>query len=593
MGNRAATLIDVVRRWAQEKPDSLAFTFLADGESAEETLSFEELDRAARALAVRLQSSSMTGERALLVYPTGREYVVAFLGCLYGGVIPVPTYPPRRSQGLARLQGIAADCRPRIALATARLSEELGPRVLGIPHLESLEWIFAEVPGARCRVAADEWREPSLNETSLAFLQYTSGSTAEPKGVKVTHGNLMHNEEMIASALETRGDTTGVSWLPVYHDMGLIGNVLHALYVGGHCVLMSPHSFLQKPVRWLRAITRYGATTSGGPNFAYELCATKITPEQRSELDLSRWSLAFTGAEPIQPETLKRFARTFEPCGFRHEAFYPCYGMAETTLFVTGGARHEAPVVRTFDAGALERHLAVETDAGASGGHAITGCGRPWMSQRVVIVDPEGCRALPDRSIGEIWVSGASVAQGYWGRDRESEEAFEGRLSGSGDGPFLRTGDLGFLDKGELFVTGRLKDLIIIRGTNHYPQDIELTVERCHDALRPAGGAAFSVAVDGVERLVIVSEVDRIRQRSDDLREVFGAVRAALSEHHQLKPWAIALIKPGAIPKTSSGKIQRGRCRDQFQSGSLPVLAEWREPLMVATGAPEPASLTK
>ena len=571
--NEPSNLVDAVRGWSEETPDARAFTFLTDGDIEEQPMTFAELDTRARAIAALLQSDTAPGERALLVFPAGLEYITAFLGCLYASVVPVPTYPPRRTQGVAKLEGIAADCEPKLALTSTRLREDLSLRFASSIPLGSVRCLDVDVPIEE----AARWRAPSLRAEDLAFLQYTSGSTAEPKGVMVTHGNLMHNERMIAEALETPGDSIGVSWLPVYHDMGLIGNVLQAMFLGGHCVLMSPHAFLQRPLRWLDAISRYGATTSGGPNFAYELSAAKVTDEQKRELDLSAWSLAFTGAEPIRAETLERFARAFEPCGFRKEAFYPCYGMAETTLFVSGGKRSAPPVIRELDADSIERHQAIPVASDDSKARALVGCGRPWMGQRIAIVDPETMKALPDGAIGEIWVSGESVARGYWGRPRQTEETFGARLRDSGEGPFLRTGDLGFLMDGELFVTGRLKDLIIIRGTNHYPQDIEQTLEECHEAIRTAGSAAFSIPVAGEERLVLVCEIERAYQRNAELETVVEAVRSAIAQHHQQKPHAIVLIRPGTLSKTSSGKIQRRRCREQFLSGDLQLVAEWTE----------------
>jgi acyl-CoA synthetase (AMP-forming)/AMP-acid ligase II/acyl carrier protein len=364
--------------------------------------------------------------------------------------------------------------------------------------------------------------------------------------------------------------------------MGLIGGVLQPLYGGFPVTLMSPADFLQKPVRWLQAISRYKATTSGGPNFAYDLCVEKIKPEQLSCLDLSSWEVAFNGAEPVRSSTLERFAATFEPCGFRREAFYPCYGMAETTLIVSGGLKTRPPVVRQFDGAALEQNRVVAAEGEQENLREIVGCGQAWLDQKIAIADPEFLTPCTDEQVGEIWVSGPSVARGYWNRPEETEQTFRAYLADTGvsvagrsPGSFVRTGDLGFLQDGELFVTGRLKDLIIIRGRNHYPQDIELTVQKSHPALRPSAGAAFAVEVEGVERLVIAQEVERSYLRQLDVDEVVRAIRQAVSQQHELEVYAVVLLKTASIPKTSSGKIQRHACRVGFLNGSLDVVGEW------------------
>ncbi|MBV9790945.1 MAG: amino acid adenylation domain-containing protein, partial [Chloroflexi bacterium] len=407
---------------------------------------------------------------------------------------------------------------------------------------------------------------------TLAFLQFTSGSTAAPKGVMVSHGNLLHNEALIKQGFgHTDDNTTVVGWLPLYHDMGLIGNVLQPLYLGRPCVLMSPVAFLQSPFRWLQAISQYKATTSGGPNFAYDLCARKITPEQRATLDLSSWTVAFNGAEPIRNETLERFAATFAECGFRKEAFYPCYGLAEATLFVTGSVPRQPVVTATIDTAALERDRIVLAAPDADDAQTMVGSGRVWGDQILAIVDPAtGLRCASDQ-VGEIWVKGPSMAHGYWNQPEESERTFRARIADTGEGPFMRTGDLGFVRDGELFVTGRLKDLIIIRGRNHYPQDIELTVERSHPALRPGCGAAFSLNVNDEERLVVVQEVER-EHRNTPVDEMAAAVRKAVAEHHELQVYAVVLLRPNGILKTSSGKIQRNASRVAYLAGKLDVI---------------------
>ncbi|HEX8889429.1 MAG TPA: amino acid adenylation domain-containing protein, partial [Pyrinomonadaceae bacterium] len=571
---RALTLVDLLRGRAQLQPERPAYTFLIDGEQEELSLTYGELDRQARAIAAWLQPLVSPGDRVLLLYPPGLEYIAAFFGCLYAGAVAVPAYPPRRNRNLLRLQALVADAQASVALTTAPVLARISPLFSQNPYLEPLRWLTSD----SITVGIERhWQEPAINSEALAFLQYTSGSTSTPKGVMLTHGNLLHNEQIIQHAFQQSEESIILGWLPLYHDMGLIGNVIQPLYVGAPCVLMSPTAFLQKPVRWLEAISRYRATTSGGPNFAYDLCARKITEEQRATLDLDSWTVAFNGSEPIRQETMERFADTFAPCGFRREAFSPCYGLAEATLIVTGRSDQSLLLVKTIDARALENNLVVEAAAGPSEAaetKAMIGCGTVLMDQQLVIVEPESGRLCPPEQVGEVWIAGPSIAAGYWNRPEETERTFQARLAESGAGPFLRTGDLGFLQDGELYITGRLKDLIIIRGLNHYPQDIELTAERCSPALRPGYGAAFAVEVEGEEKLVLVQEVDH--RRRANFSEVIEQIIEAVAEGHEIQVHAVSLIRAGSIPKTSSGKIQRHACRAAFLERSLEVLAEWR-----------------
>ncbi|HWN44200.1 MAG TPA: fatty acyl-AMP ligase, partial [Thermoanaerobaculia bacterium] len=437
------SFIDVVRERAGRLGERCAFTFLGDGDTPTERLTYAEVDRKARSIAADLQRRGAQGERVLLLFPPGLDFVTAFLGCLYAGAVAVPAYPPSPGRGTGRLRSLLEDAKPRLALTTPPLLPRVEREVEGAVALEGL--------------LPEDWRPPAVGPDSLAFLQYTSGSTSTPKGVRVTHGNLIANERAIQHAFGQSEESVVVGWLPLYHDMGLIGNVLQPLWCGATCVLMSPLSFLQRPRRWLEAIGRFRGTTSGGPDFAYSLCVRKIPPAEREGLDLSSWRVAFNGAEPVRAATLDAFAEAFAPCGFHREAFYPCYGLAEATLFVSGGDPEVAPRV--------------------SGN--LVSCGRAWPGERITVVDPETGRELPAGEEGEICVSGPSVADGYW--------------EGESFGGFLRTGDLGRLDEdGELFVTGRLKDLIVVRGRNIYPHDVERTAEESHPALRPGGGAAFS-----------------------------------------------------------------------------------------------------
>ncbi|MBW4427886.1 MAG: fatty acyl-AMP ligase [Nostoc desertorum CM1-VF14] len=576
-----STLVELLSYRAKNQSEQKAYTFLQSTETEAVSLTYKELHLQAQAIAASLQSLNLVGERALLLYQPGIEFIAAFFGCLYAGVVAIPAYPPRRNQKLSRLQAIAADAQAKIVLTSQSLLHSLQTSFNEDDlELSGLHWLATD---DLSNDLAQAWQPPELNGNTLAFLQYTSGSTGTPKGVMITHGNLLHNERMIEKAFGHTDKTIVVGWLPVFHDMGLIGNVLQPIYLGVPCILMSPVEFLQKPIRWLQAISRYKATTSGGPNFAYDLCIRKVTPEQLATLDLSSWEVAFTGAEPVRGETLEQFASTFAPCGFRKEAFYPCYGMAETTLIVTGGEKTALPITCNVEKAALEQNRIVKQPDGGKDSQTIVGCGQSPSDQKVVIVDPQSLTLCDPEQVGEIWVAGPSVAQGYWNQPEETEKTFNAYLgdtnvnNSAASGPFLRTGDLGFLQDGELFITGRLKDVIIVRGQNHYPQDIELTVEKSHPSLRAGCGAAFAIDFKNSERLVVVQEVERSYLRKLNVQEVIGQLRQAVAAHHGLEVFASVLVKTGSIPKTSSGKIRRQACRSAFLSGTLDVVEDWSE----------------
>lgn len=567
---REQSIVDILQQRAFYQPNQTAYTFLNHGQTGDISLTYAELDRKAREIGALLQNLGLGGERALLMYPPGMDFIVAFFGCLYAGVVAVPAYPPRRNQSLDRLQSIVEDCQAKELLTTTSVWKDLERSFVQHPELSSLRWIATDNLVSNLN---QSWQPKGITADTLAFLQYTSGSTGTPKGVMVTHENLLHNEQMIKRAFGHSETTTHVSWLPLFHDMGLIGNVLQSLYNGTSSILMSPVDFLQKPLRWLEAISHYRATTSGAPNFAYDLCLRKITPEQRDSLDLSCWEVAFNGAEPVRAETLEQFARYFAACGFRRETFYPCYGMAEATLFISGGKKSQPPVIQTVDEKALQDNRVILVKAESENSRALVGAGQEWLDQKIVIVNSQSLTECPADEVGEIWVSGASVTQGYWNRPEQTQEIFHAYLADTKEGPFLRTGDLGFVrEDGELFVTGRLKDVIIIRGRNHYPQDIELTVEKSHPSLRYGCGAAFSVEVKGEERLIVVQEVERSYLRTINIDQVIGDIRQALTAQHGLQVYAVVLIKTGSIPKTSSGKIQRYLCRTKFLENKLEIL---------------------
>ncbi len=566
-------LIEILSHWAVEQGSKIAYTYLHDDGVRTENITYKQLFAKVQVIGNQLINRKISGERALLLYPSGLDYIGAFLGCLYAGVVAVPVYPPRKNRSIERILAIIADAKPAITLSTTDIGSDSEKKIkeAGIEHLA---WLTTD---AMIFPAEPVWETPLIDLQSLAFLQYTSGSTGTPKGVMVSHANLMHNQQMIQQAFDANQDTVLVGWLPLYHDMGLIGNVLGSLYTGGHAVLMSPVAFLQKPYRWLHAISQYKATHSGAPDFAYSLCVEKITPEQKATLDLSSWRIAYNGAEPIHAATLDRFDDAFAGCGFQKESFYPCYGMAEATLFATGGNRKMLPLIRTLSAAALEQNTAEWSAQDVSDARTLNlvGCGHAWLGQDVRVVHPDTQISCLEGEIGELWISGPSVAQGYWGQPDRTAETFQAQLHPPTETTYLRTGDLGFFKEGQFFITGRLKDLIIVRGRNHYPQDIERTAEQAHRALRPTCGAAFSVTRDGQERLVIVQELKREAMPHLNAAQVMQAIRQQVAVQHEVPIDQIVLIRTGSIPKTSSGKIQRNACRQLFLQDSLEKIAEW------------------
>jgi amino acid adenylation domain-containing protein len=577
------TVIDWLLRRATLSPHAVAYLVLDDAGREGRAITWGELDRRARSLAVHLCRHGVANEPVLLLFPTGIDYLIALFGCMYSGCLAVPLYPPRSSRHDLRIRAAARDSRAGVALWTGETASSFrAHRSRGGP-LDGLTWLASDDLGDDL---SGDWERPKIAEDSAALLQYTSGSTADPRGVVVTHGNLLENQKLIRSALGVDEAVSVVGWLPLYHDMGLIGSVIHTLYAGHRCVLMSPFTFLRDPSIWLEAISRHRAVISGGPNFAFEYCASRVTDKQKARLDLKSWRVAFNGSEPVRAETMERFARAFAPCGFDRDAFLPCYGLAESTLFVSAGGAARGYRCRSVDAAALRTHLVrpARPDAGES--LRLVGCGRVGSGHEVAIVDPERCVRCVEGRVGEIWVCGASVARGYWDRPEETELHFRARLADTGEGPFLRTGDLGCFLDGELVVTGRLKDIIIIRGANHYPQDIERAAEESHAGLQPGGGAAFSVEGEGQELLCLVHEVRRDYRR-DAPEEIVAVIRRAVSERCGVHVHGIALLRPGQIPRTSSGKIRRHACREEYLQGSLEVFfqSETTPPLDSRVGA--------
>jgi acyl-CoA synthetase (AMP-forming)/AMP-acid ligase II len=552
-----SSLVTLLAGRAESQPDERAYIFLSDRGAEEAVITFRELDDAARALAARLTKVAQPGDRVILVFPPGLEFLIAFFGCLIARVIAVPMMVPRRQSARDSSAGIMANCEPVVALTSPAFAirKDLQARFLN----EQILWLSVDLTQME-RSAADL---PNPEPEDIAFLQYTSGSTSEPKGVAVSHANLLANLEMIRVSLGNTKQSTYVNWVPLYHDMGLILNALEALYVGSLCVLMAPNAFMQRPLNWLRAIHHYRAEVGCSPNFGFDLCVSRYRADQMQDVDLSSWKVALNGAEPVHAETIKRFSVTFAGHGFNPAAAFPAYGMAEATLLIAGGRRGAGSVTRVVSRSGLQANE-VRAPADQTDVQTLVGCGRALVNERIAIVDPGSWKRLSPNQVGEVWANGANVARLYWRNAEASKTNLNAQIAGENDGAnWLRTGDLGLLDEaGELFITGRIKDLIIIRGINHYPQDIEHTVQALHPAFRQNCGAAFSVLDDrGEEALVIVQEIERTERNRIDPIEVTGLIREGVSDQHELFARHIVLIRPGTLPKTTSGKIQRSLTR--------------------------------
>jgi acyl-CoA synthetase (AMP-forming)/AMP-acid ligase II len=585
--NNFSTLISMLQQRAIDQPQKVSHTFLQEGKTETGSLTYQQLDQQARAIAVQIQNLTAKGERAILLYPQGLEVIVAFYGCLYAGVVAVPTPLPDVSylkQILPKLQAIIQDAQPSVVLTTFQVKSSIDKLVPEIPDFQNLHWLITD------KIALDsaqEWQYPEVTDDSLAYLQYTSGSTSAPKGVMISHRNILDNLVSSNQGSRIKPESSITTWLPYFHDYGLVTAILQPVYADIPCYLMSPVAFIKYPLRWLEAISRYRSTHNAGPSFAYDYCVHKIKPKERSMLDLSCWKVATIGAESISQKTLESFVEAFGECGFRQSAFDPGYGLAEATLTISCTAHErEKPIFCSVIASELEKNRIVEASSNNPDViiRTIAGCGQPIPGMKVVIVHPENLTPCQINEVGEIWVSSVSVAKGYWHNPSATALTFQAYLKDTDEGPFLRTGDLGFIQNGELFVTGRLKDLIIIGGTNHYPQDIELTLEKSNSLIVSTCSAAFSINVEGQEQLVVVAEINHNNQEGQEteisketIETIIKGIRELISKHHQLRVYAIVLLKYGMIPRTLSGKIQRFACRKYFLEGIFKTEIMWRE----------------
>ncbi|KAA1432568.1 fatty acyl-AMP ligase [Mycolicibacter arupensis] len=569
----AQTLVELLGRQAARLGDKVAFSFSYNGDDeGRSELSFRELDRRARAIAANLQRYDVAGERVLVLVRPGLDFIAGFFGCLYAGAVAVPVH-----QKLApRLAVVVPDAQARFALTAAETREATRAAVAGIPG-EPEQWFFTDA-GAD----PDSWVAPDIATDSPAAIQYTSGSTRSPKGVLLTHGNILHNVDAIRQAWNGNEEARGVFWLPPHHDLGLIGGILSMVYIGASTALMSPTAFIKRPMRWLELVSAHRGVITAAPNFAYDRCVETSTPEERAALDLSCLTVAMNGAESVRATSLAAFADAFAPAGFQLSSCYPVYGLAEATLQVSAGCPTGMPGVRYLDRVALEQDRIVDVSPDDPAAATFVGCGQPRQAD-LVIVDPVTRKPCDSDQIGEIWVAGPNVAQGYWQRPEETAQAFGAILAEPGDpnrGPFLRTGDLGFLCAGEVFTTGRCKDLVEIDGHRYYPNDIEFTVQECDPILVSGRGAVFATDAPpgGVEELVVVHEVDSARTAETDLDAVIEAIRLAVATHHGIAPDAIVLVYHVSLPTTSSGKIQRGLTKQHFYEGKLSTITHWRMP---------------
>jgi acyl-CoA synthetase (AMP-forming)/AMP-acid ligase II len=567
------SIVQILRWRARADPDAIAYTFLADGGNNASSLTWAQLDRRAHAIGARLREENALGRPVLIALPSGLAFVESLFACWYAGAIAVPASLPQRAHLERRLRAIIGDSGAEHAMA-ARGGWSADARNAG--WMKGLRWIDTDgsidvSPASAPTSAAPAHSLLTASQgEQTALLQYTSGSTGEPRGVIISHRNLAHNSAMIAAACGHQTGEVIAGWLPLFHDMGLIGLIVQAVAAGTRCVFMPPERFLMRPWLWLQMISDYRACSSPAPNFAYDLCVAKVSDDHKRRLDLSAWRNALNGSEPVRGTTLDRFAAAFGSCGFNSRAFFPCYGLAESTLFATGPGPERTRSRRSSSAQMLHNH--------EPGGYV--GCGRPYGDTQIAVVDPATFVELPQGIVGEIWLSGTSIARGYWKNDVASGETFGARLaaqiplridqSSRATSTWLRTGDLGFQAGGELFITGRLRDLIIIAGRNVFPIDIERTVEAAEPAV--AAAAAFGGDIEGAEQLIVAAEIHRGSVPSIHQEIVRGRIRAAIGAEHDLVPYEITLLRPGGIPRTSNGKISRRTARQAYLDRTLAAL---------------------
>jgi len=565
------SLVEIISKRAAKQPNDIVYKYLGDGVNETESFTFQEIDRVARSISQALSEKLSKGDRVLLLFPQGLQYVAALYGCFYGGFIAIPAYPPRRNRKMDRINSIIEDSGAAAGLVTEDVFKTIERNFSDDEMLKEMKWFKYEN-------ISSSLNPPELSKLpkpdDVAFIQYTSGSTGNPKGVMISHENIVYNSEFIRQSFGFDKNTIGMNWLPIFHDMGLVGGIFQAAYLGLINIGMPPVAFLKNPLNWLKAISKYKATTGGGPNFSYDYCIQKIKPEEVEGLDLSSIKNFYCGGEPVRKKTFKEFPKHFSSAKVRTNQMFAVYGMAETTLIVTGKDPASEPGYVRVNQEALSKNKLIFVSEEEKGIDLVSN-GRVWMETKVAIVNPETFEETDENTIGEVWIAGPTVAKGYWNKPEENKRTFNAFLS-NGKGPWLRSGDLGFIFKGELYITGRLKDLIIIRGVNYYPNDIEYSVQQSHEAFKPNSGAAFSIQKDGIEKLVVVQELERNYLRNVDFDTLLASIRKTIADEHELEVFSVVLIRTGSIPLTSSGKIQRRQTRYEYLTGKLNVIASWQ-----------------
>ena len=568
------TYTEVIKKRTSDKPDHILFRFLSDGINEDESFTYKQLEDRAKAVASSIQRHGQKNDSILLLFQPGLPYIASLYACLYSGMVAIPAYPPRRNRGIERIYTIIEDSNAKICLVSKQVYNDIQRNFSDDDKLSRLKWIiYDDINNAE----KDKFIENVILPEDIALIQYTSGSTGNPKGVIISQLNLLYNSEYIRKTFNHNENLIGVNWLPIFHDMGLIGTILQPAYVGGENNLIPPVTILKNPLTWLKAIEKYKGNTVGGPNFIYDYCIQKISNKDCKSLDLSSVNVFFCGAEPIRKSTLKSFAKKFSISKVKEEMLYPCYGMAETTLIVSGGVYNEKPKYLTIDSKALSENKVVISKASGENSTDLVSSGKTWLETKVIIVNPQTLKKAGNNEVGEIWISGPTVAKGYYGKPDESKLVFGAITSDTHEGPFLRTGDLGFFHENELYITGRLKDIIIIRGINYYPNDLEFLLQDNIPELKQNAGAVFSVTIGNNEKPVVVHELERTAMRNVDHNEIINKIRKLITEEYEIEPHAIVLIKTGSIALTSSGKIQRQQTKLEYLNNKLNIVAQWEK----------------
>lgn len=566
------TYTEVIQKRTCSDPNFVVFRFLSDGINEDGSYTYKQLEDRSKSVAASLQKIGKKGDNVLLLFQPGLAYVASLYACFYSGFVAVPAYPPRRNRGIERIYTIIEDSGANICLLSQQVYNDIQRNFTDDSKLSNIQWIvYDDIQDTD----KDNFKEENILPEDIALIQYTSGSTGNPKGVMLTQLNLMYNSEYIRTTFGVDKESVGVHWLPLFHDMGLIGGLLQAAYVKCVNINIPPMAFLKNPLNWLKAIDKYRGTIAGGPNFAFDYCIQKTTEEERKELDLSSMKVFFCGAEPIRQQTMKKFVEDFAISKIKEEMLYPCYGMAETTLIVTGGVFSEKPKYLSINTSALSENKVIIEKENTPGTTDLVSSGKTWLNTKIEIVNPHTIKQVSENEVGEIWISGPTVATGYYGKPEESKMIFGAHISDTNDGPFLRTGDLGFVYENELYITGRLKDIIIIRGVNYYPTDIEYLIQDNIPELKNNSGAVFPVTIDNSEKIVVVQELERTAMRNTDHNIILEKIRQIISEEMELETQAVVLIRTGSIPLTSSGKIQRRQTKFEYLNNELNIVAQW------------------